>query len=342
MNKGTTKIGPLLACAIGDAMGAGFEYVPAAVVRKHNDLSAYRQHPKWKTISPGSYTDDTQMALALTEHMLCNDDWTFHNLATRFIEGFHRDQRTGYAEGFYKFLLETTTATDFLKNIQPHSSKSGGAMRAFPVGFLEDIVRVRDLAMFQASLTHATFGGMMAAAAAALMFHHRYHCIGPKEDLPLFLDHWVPNCKFDKPWVGAVGASGLSCTRAAVTAFVENDSLGDVLRACVAWTGDVDTVAAIAMPAAAVCEDTAGWLPQVLLDGLENGDYGRDYLIKMDDEILKMFPRATDREATLEAVRETKRAAKAAKVVFVDTVSPTLPEDDEPGVLAFLFDDEMT
>ena len=48
----------LLEIAIGDAYGAGFEYVNAAIIREHNALSGTIQHPRHGT-KPGQYTDDT-------------------------------------------------------------------------------------------------------------------------------------------------------------------------------------------------------------------------------------------------------------------------------------------
>jgi len=333
MNDQTT-IGPMLACALGDAYGAGFEYARGKVVKAHNDLSGYIQHQKWVEMKPGNYTDDTQMALALAEHMIAGEPLNVLALATSFVNAFHRDQRAGYAGGFYTFLQNTTTGADFLANIRPDSRKSGGAMRAFPIGFLQDIDQVRDLAMFQASLTHATHDGMYAAAAAALMFHHRYHRLGPKVDLPEFLAEWLPGVYLDVAWKGKAGAPGLECVRAALTAYMLHDNMADVLKQCIAWTGDVDTVAAIAMPTAAVCQETANGLPQVLLDGLENGPYGKDHLIDIDLQLAAEFPRVSERNDALEALREAKRASR---------VKPSPPVeadgDDEPGPLDFLFND---
>ena len=42
----------LLETAVGDAYGAGFEYVPDEIVRNHNDLSGYMQHQKYKDLRP--------------------------------------------------------------------------------------------------------------------------------------------------------------------------------------------------------------------------------------------------------------------------------------------------
>jgi len=331
-----TKIGPLLACAISDSYGAGFEYVPPVVVRKHNDLSAYRQHPKWKDLTPGRYTDDCQMAMGLAEHLLMdNPSWNLLSLSERWVATFKRDQRSGYSGGFYKLLCEVTNGFELIAKLRPSSIKNGGAMRAFPLGFLEDTDTVRDLAMLQASLTHATYIGMSAAAGAALMFHYCYHSIGPLSDLPYFLDRMVPGVEFDKPWDKPVGSKGTIAVRAAMTALVKGTSLSDVLQRCVAVTGDVDTVAAIAMPAAAVCDTMDKSFSDHLIEGLENGTYGRDYIIGLDAKLVAKYPTAAEREAVLEAAREekreTKRKAKAAKAK---------PEHDERGLLDFLYEDD--
>jgi len=300
----------MLACAIGDAYGAGFEYILPLAVRTNNHPGAgYRQHPKWPEMKPGYYTDDTQMALALAEHLIEDGELNHLALAERWVMTFKRDERTGYAGGFYKLLQEVDDGLDLIQRIRPTSDKNGGAMRAFPIGFLENIHEVRDLAMLQASVTHGTWPGMTAAAGAALMFHYCYHELGPRSDLPQFLGNWLPGVGFHKPWKGKVGSFGPAAVRAALTALVNHDSLGDVLQACVAYTGDTDTVAAIAMPAAAVCKDMAKTLPKVLYDTLENGTYGRDYLQGLDQTLAEKFPRAAHRRKLLQEARKAKREA---------------------------------
>jgi ADP-ribosylglycohydrolase len=58
--------------------------------------------------------------------------------------------------------------------------------------------------------------------------------------------------------------------------------MSDVLRASVAFTGDTDTVAAIALAAAAVSREFDKDLPEVLLRNLEDGEYGKAYLQNLD------------------------------------------------------------
>lgn len=322
-------IGPLLACALSDSYGAGFEFATAKFIQKHNRVERYIPHPKFNQRPATCYTDDTQMALGLAEHMLSDDKWTPLALATRWVEGFHRDQRTGYSQHFYDLLMVTVTGQELLASIQPHSAKNGGSMRAFPIGFLTDPEEVRDKAMMQASLTHATWGGMSAAAAAALMFHHRYHRLGPKSDLVPFLNKWVP----DIDWGVGVKAQGsptggVPTVQKAVAVFLEGHSLTDVLHLAVSLGGDTDTIAAIAAPAAAVCPETRNALPPIFHDGLENGTYGRDYLKGIDERLLVKFPRRDQ----VPVVRPPKPPAKSKARSKV----PVAAEDEGP--LDFLFE----
>ena len=89
--------------AIGDAYGAGFEFVDPSTVQQENTLQCYRQHQKHTEIRPGMYTDDTQMSLAVAECML-NNCFSREGLADAFVRGFKRDERAGYAGGFFAFL----------------------------------------------------------------------------------------------------------------------------------------------------------------------------------------------------------------------------------------------
>jgi Zn-dependent protease with chaperone function len=51
----------------------------------------------------------------------------------------------------------------------------------------------------------------------------------------------------------------------------------------------VDTVATIALAAASRSAEYVADLPGVLLEGLENGAYGRDYLAALDGRLAARF-----------------------------------------------------
>ncbi|MBN9415746.1 ADP-ribosylglycohydrolase [bacterium SCN 62-11] len=277
----------LLSLAIGDAYGAGFEYARGDFIARHNDLKRYYQHPKHLGIKPGMYTDDTQMSLAVAEALLKNPHPSALEWAEHFVSAFHRDRREGYAQRFYDFLLTVRDGSDFLARIKPHSDKSGAAMRTLPVGFLETPEAVLEVAAEQARLTHDTPDGIRSAQAAALSAHYLLRRLGPKAELEQYLEKRIggPWCN----WRGSVGSAGMDSVRAALTSFARHQSMRAMLHECIAWTGDVDTVAALALGLAACCADVEQDLPQVLLDTLENGAFGSDYVKQLDRRLRERF-----------------------------------------------------
>jgi ADP-ribosylglycohydrolase len=74
--------------------------------------------------------------------------------------------------------------------------------------------------------------------------------------------------------------------RAAITALAATNSMSDLLRRCVSFCGDVDTVATIALAAGSCCAEIAQDLPDHLYAALEDGPFGRDYLAKLDRQLL--------------------------------------------------------
>jgi ADP-ribosylglycohydrolase len=277
----------LLELAIGDAYGAGFEYADPGFVRQYNDLSHYMQHPRHR-LRAGSYTDDTQMSLGIVECMVSGKPWEPLLLAEAFVEAFKRDPREGYANGFYHFLQNVRDGAQFLREIKPDSDKSGAAMRAAPIGLYPTPVEVIERCTVQAALTHNTADGINAAVAVALMTHYFFYNLGPKKALGLFLEEYVPG-RWADPWTGKVGAKGWMSVRAAVTALTRNETMSGLLKICIQFTGDVDTAAAIALPAGSCSREIVQDLPQHLIDGLENGQYGRDYIRQLDTQLMAVF-----------------------------------------------------
>ena len=276
----------MLELAIGDAYGAGFEYVrERRFISENNNLQDYVKHPRHDH-KPGKYTDDAQMSIAIAELILESPLWTPEIIAGKFVDCFHRDKRPGYAGGFFAFLKKTKTAKDFLGNIKPHSDKSGAAMRACPIGVYPNIQEVISRCTMQASLTHNTDWGKNAAIAVSLMTHFFLYKLGKKEELPAFLCQHVHG-NWNEPWIGEVGSRGWMSVRAAITSILKNETLSKVLKSCIKWGGDTDTVATIAMGAASCCNEIEQDIPENLIKGLENKRYGKDYLIELDERLKK-------------------------------------------------------
>jgi ADP-ribosyl-[dinitrogen reductase] hydrolase len=225
------------------------------------------------------------MTLAVAELLVDRAEWTPLALAEKFVEVFHRDPRDGYAGGFHAFLRSVRSGREFLARIRPDSDKSGAAMRVAPVGLLPSVDEVRHHAALQARVTHDTPAGVASAEAAALAVHYCHHGIGPLADVA----RWVSDqlgADWTRPWQGKVGSKGAMSVRAALTALASARSTAELLRACVAYTGDVDTVATIALAAASRTPEVAPDLPAWLYRDLERGPYGHDHLQDLDKRLL--------------------------------------------------------
>lgn len=278
----------LVEMAIGDAFGAGFEFVPQADWSKHglvNDGATYFKHPEL-TIGNGRYTDDTQMTLAIVEALLEDGNFTPMELGMRFFDVFHRDPRKGYGSKFYDLLVACRNGHELLERLQPNSTRSGGSMRVGPIGLYRDLETVKRLAILQASTTHNTPEGTGAAAVMAMAVHYLAHRLGPRDKLGAFLEQHHTGHAWADDWDDWASVQGVPCVHRAVTVLRKATSLTDVLKLSVAEGGDVDTVAAMAMFAASVAEDIPNDLDPGLYDGLENGAFGREWLTAMDEKLL--------------------------------------------------------
>lgn len=283
----TKELAILLEAAIGDAFGAGFEYADQKFVGRHIHCKHYIQHPRHKLV-PGSYTDDTQMSIAIAEFLLSEQEWTPLNLANKFVEVFKRDQRKGYSRNFYSLLCKVESGAELLALLIPQSERNGAAMRSVPLGCLP-IAEALKYAAIQAAITHNTDVGIKSSQAVALMSSVAHRVTFARAALPSFLNLYVPIDKnWNEPWQGAVGGNGIDTVRAALTAIIMQDSLNGILQMCIGYTGDVDTVATIALGVASGFTDVKKDLPLELFENLENGMYGREFIVDLDNR-LKRF-----------------------------------------------------
>jgi ADP-ribosyl-[dinitrogen reductase] hydrolase len=89
-----------------------------------------------------------------------------------------------------------------------------------------------------------------------------------------------------------VGSNGIDSVHAAIQAIVMHDKLSAILRQCIDFKGDVDTVATIALGAASLSADIIQDLPRHLFDGLEDGEWGISYLMRLDVRLAQFLTRA--------------------------------------------------
>jgi ADP-ribosyl-[dinitrogen reductase] hydrolase len=273
----------ITAAAIGDAYGAGFEFQSLEFIAQHNDLKQYRPHGHYTEIYK-RYTDDTQMALA--ELLLENDEnWTAEMVADKFVAVFHRDKRRGYSDRVYNVLDASKNGKNFLQIIDNQSGGNGSAMRAYTLGYLKDVEKLLHFATIQAKVSHNTEEGITAAKRIALTIHYFLYDI---QGISLFdfVEKYAPSQgKYEI--VSPIDMHGFPTTNAVLKIVSEADDMAQCLQQTIAYGGDTDTTAALCMAILSVKKNTKQNLPNFLFDELENGQFGRDYLVNID-KMLKM------------------------------------------------------
>ena len=157
--------GAILGCFLGDAFGSGFEGMDPDRARFHiGNLSKK---------STRSYTDDTDMTLALTESIIQFGKIDPEDIANQFR--LYCDLTRGYAAGTIKAVLALRAGFKWHQVgrivFENGSFGNGAAMRASPVGLFyhHDVDGLREAAIQQANITHAhplgQWGAVMQACA---------------------------------------------------------------------------------------------------------------------------------------------------------------------------------
>ena len=82
---------------------------------------------------------------------------------------------------------------------------------------------------------------------------------------------------------------GYFTTQAVIKMVSEADSMQDCLKTGIDYGGDTDTVAALCMAILSQKENCEKTLPKFLYDELENGMYGKDFLIGLDLKLKEKF-----------------------------------------------------
>lgn len=312
----------LLDIAIADAYGAGFEFAkPDVLARRPNDFTRYFRHNLDDNL-PGMYTDDTQMSLGLARWLSSVTPETLattkpRDIAWFFVDTFQRDPRQAYSRRIFNVLKANSNVDDFLRVIDASSTRSGAAMRSAILGVLPTLGDAVRIATLQAKITHDTPEGIstaVAVASAAWYVRHGFtmpqalvlarmqawtaarNCVDRvlREDALRFLvqqaETWNNSNATTKPSL-PVSYHGAPCVQAAFYALLQHaDDPISMLKAIVSYAGDTDTVAAIAMGILSMAPGPGIVWPQWCYSTLENGPWGRDYLVNVDTTLAQRWP----------------------------------------------------
>jgi ADP-ribosyl-[dinitrogen reductase] hydrolase len=273
----------ILEAAIGDAYGAGFEFQTLDFIAKNNNLVEYHAHGHYKEIYK-RYTDDTQMAIAIAELLLETGDWNEIKVADKFVEVFHRDKRRGYSDRVYNALDKSANGQDFIKNINNASNGNGSAMRAYAIGYIKNIEQLLAYCEIQAKTSHDTIEGISCAKRIALAVHYYRYQMDTQCTLIEFINDTLQEHEVYEV-VSPIDMHGYPTTRAVINIVSSAHSMQDCLKYAIDYGGDTDTVAALCMAILSQKKNCTSELPDFLYTELENGMYGKDFLIGLDQKL---------------------------------------------------------
>ncbi len=273
--------------AIGDAYGAGFEFSDRLKIVHFNTLAGYVKHELG--IGAGHYTDDTQMSIAVSEVLLSGKAVSSDAFAQAFVDCYKRDPRKGYAKGLQELLDGCADGAALRQRIRPESRRNGAAMRSVPLGLIPEKSALAQAARAQAVVTHHTTEGVLSSHVVALMTHFLLYDRAALIDLPTLIERET-GFVLATDWDSEVACDAIQTLHAVNTALQRNISMAALLRDCVNFGGDVDSVAAIAMGVASVSSEYIWDIPDVLTLGLEDQAYGRKFLTQLDAALAAKFP----------------------------------------------------
>src|SRR5829696_4817720 len=101
-------VGCLLGLAVGDALGAPFEGLPAEFILWHaGSVPDVLARP---LTEPLRYTDDTEMTIGVVETLLTHGQIRSDALLKQFVENYHPDR--GYGRGARQILEAAAAGAD--------------------------------------------------------------------------------------------------------------------------------------------------------------------------------------------------------------------------------------
>jgi ADP-ribosyl-[dinitrogen reductase] hydrolase len=167
--------GVAVGSAVGDAFGMPLEFQP-----KPHTLIRSMQSGR---LPAGTFTDDTEMALALAESLVTKGRFDAEDAALRFLDWFRRDPRdVGIQTAGVLRLMEEGIGWEVAvnrveKQRDGRTQGNGSLMRAWPVGlaYWSDPETLRDVSRAQSRLTHPHDECQATCAFSNTLIHALLH-----------------------------------------------------------------------------------------------------------------------------------------------------------------------
>lgn len=188
--------GTIVGLAVGDALGHPTEFLSLAEIRRRYGPDGVTDFEPPPRHAPGTYTDDTQMSIAVAEALIEAGDRALDELmratARRFVEWADspdNDRAAGMT--CMAGCNNLKRGVDWHKAGVAESKGCGSAMRAAPIGlyYHHDLKRVVEVACASSLPTHRHPTGVAAAAGAAATVALLLTGTAPEALLTALLEH---------------------------------------------------------------------------------------------------------------------------------------------------------
>lgn len=309
--------GALLGTAIGDALGMPVEgWSMDAIAQRYGEVREMLP----ARLGRGTYTDDTQMMIALAESMVRCQQVNAEDIAKTYMR--FCDPRRGYGGGALRALKRIFDGVSWresgIGDFPGGSYGNGGAMRIAPIGVVyggNDLKQLREVVEAAVYCTHVHPLGIDGAVcqARAIGVVARFTSSSDefaKEEVLAALHEAVRTDEFHhvldtiqellkEPDVAPEhviqslgnGITALEAVPAAIYSFLSHfASFEEATVYSIGLGGDTDTIAAMTGALSGAYLGVSH-IPDRWLEVLEDGKYGKSYIDSLAHELFHTFKR---------------------------------------------------
>jgi poly(ADP-ribose) glycohydrolase ARH3 len=303
--------GAILGSFLGDAFGSGFEGMNPEKARFHMSILSKK--------FLRSYTDDTDMTLALAESIVRSGKIDPEEIANQF--SLCCDLTRGYAIGTIKAVLALRAGMKWFEVarivFENGSFGNGAAMRVSPVGLFyhHDLNSLQEAAIKQATITHAhplgQWGAVMQACSVGLAISQNPEGPFKKEQMVINLREilWGGPIEYMKALnkieemvgqekklearevVRSLGngvEAQFSVPSACYIAITYSSDFCDAIQAAISLGGDTDTIAGMVGAIVGAHVGEKG-LPVEWIEQLEEGPRGCSFARSLADRLFETW-----------------------------------------------------
>ncbi|NDG67698.1 MAG: ADP-ribosylglycohydrolase family protein, partial [Actinobacteria bacterium] len=174
-------VGALIGAAVGDALGAPFEFKPGGTYKKRFPQAVVGGTGEmigggafgW---APGEFTDDTQMAMALAEAILAEGgEFNPERVWDHFVAWTGQASDIGNTTSASLRGSDFRTAAKLAHERLGYSDSNGSLMRIAPIGIAGvrwGQAKTMQIAQDQSALTHHDLAACWSSAVAAELIRH--------------------------------------------------------------------------------------------------------------------------------------------------------------------------